>query len=81
MAALITLMNYWRNSVDKILQDHDIPLLKSAGKISKPDADELAAAEYEKFDARRKADEARQADKDDFIWLVDSANEIASDKK
>ena len=74
-------LDYWRSSVDKILQDHDIPLLKSTGKISKPAADELAAAEYEKFDARRKADEARQADEDDFFWLVDSANEIASDKK
>ena len=74
-------LDYWRGSVDKILQDHDIPLLKSTGKISKPAADELAAAEYEKFDARRKSDEARQADEDDFFWLVDSANEIASDKK
>lgn len=74
-------LDYWRDSVDKILQDHDIPLLKSTGKISKPAADEFAAAEYEKFDARRKADEAKQADEDDFFWLVDSANEIASGKK
>lgn len=40
-------LDYWRGSVDKILQDHDIPLLRSAGKISKPAANELATAEYE----------------------------------
>lgn len=74
-------LDYWRGSVDKILQDHDIPLLKSAGKISKPAANELAAAEYEKFDARRKADEAKQADEDDFFWLVDSVDKINSNKK
>lgn len=74
-------LDYWRGSVDKILQDHDIPLLRSAGKISKPAANELAAAEYEKFDARRKADEAKQADEDDFFWLVDSVDKINSNKK
>lgn len=74
-------LDYWRGSVDKILQDHDIPLLRSAGKISKPSANELAAAEYEKFDARRKADEAKQADEDDFLWLVDSVDKINSNKK
>lgn len=74
-------LDYWRGSVDKILQDHDIPLLRSAGKISKPAANELAAAEYEKFDARRKADEAKQADEDDFLWLVDSVDKINSNKK
>lgn len=74
-------LDYWRDSVDKILQGHDIPLLKSAGKISKPAANELAAAEYEKFDARRKADEAKQADEDDFFWLVDSVDKINSNKK
>lgn len=74
-------LDYWRGSVDKILQDHDIPLLRSAGKISKPAANELAAAEYEKFDARRKADEAKQADEDDFFWLVDSVDKINFNKK
>lgn len=74
-------LDYWRGSVDKILQDHDIPLLRSAGKISKPAANELATAEYEKFDARHKADEAKQADEDDFLWLVDSVDKINSNKK
>lgn len=74
-------LNYWRNSVDKILQDHDIPLLKSAGKISMAAAENIALTEYEQFNARRKTNEAKQADADDFIWLENSVNEIYSDKK
>lgn len=74
-------LNYWRNSIDKILQDHDIPLLKSAGKISKTAADNFALAEYEKFDAWRKTNEAKRADEDDFIWLTDSVNKIKLDKQ
>ena len=73
-------LDYWRSSVDKILQDHDIPVLKSAGKISKTTAENMALSEYEKFEARRKINEAKEADANDFIWLLDSVEEIASDK-
>lgn len=74
-------LDYWRNSVDKILSDHDIPILKDLGKISNEAAKIKAANEYNKFDARRKAAEAEQADKDDFIDLVNITDEISVAKK
>lgn len=74
-------LDYWRNSVDKILSDHDIPILKNLGRISNESAKIKAANEYDKFDARRKAAEAEQADKDDFIDLMSAADEISAAKK
>lgn len=74
-------LDYWRNSVDKILSDHDIPILKNFGKISNEAAKMKAANEYDKFDARRKATEAEQADKDDFIDLMSETDKISAEKK
>lgn len=74
-------LDYWRNSVDKILSDHDIPILKNLGKISNEAAKIKAANEYDKFDARRKAAEAEQADKDDFIDLMSETDKISAEKK
>lgn len=74
-------LDYWRNSVDKILSDHDIPVLKNLGKISNEAAKMKAANEYDKFDARRKAAEAEQADKDDFIDLMSETDKISAEKK
>ena len=74
-------LDYWRNSVDKILSDHDIPILKDRGRISNEAAKIKATNEYDKFDARRKAAEAEQADKDDFIDLINITDEISSVKK
>ena len=69
-------LGYWRSIVDKLLTDHDIPLLKTAGKISKIKADALADKEYAAFDAQRKHFEALQADKDDLIELELSVADI-----
>ena len=69
-------LDYWRSIVDKLLTDHDIPLLKTAGKISKIKADALADKEYAAFDAQRKHFEALQADKDDLIELESSVADI-----
>ena len=69
-------LGYWRSIVDKLLADHDIPLLKTAGKISKIKADALADKEYAAFDAQRKHFEALQADKDDLIELESSVADI-----
>lgn len=74
-------LDYWRNSVDKILSDHDIPILKNLGKISNEAAKMKAANEYDKFDAKRKAAEAEQADKDDFIDLMSETDKISAEKK
>ena len=69
-------LGYWRSIVDKLLADHDIPLLKTTGKISKIKANALADKEYAAFDAQRKHFEALQADKDDLIELESSVADI-----
>ena len=69
-------LDYWRSIVDKLLTDHDIPLLKTTGKISKIKADAIADKEYAAFDTQRKHFEALQADKDDLIELESSVADI-----
>ena len=62
-------LDFWRASVDKLLLDHNIPLLESHGKISMEQAHAYARKVYEDFDARRKAFDAAQADAIDIIEL------------
>ena len=62
-------MQYWRNSVDRLLAEHDIPLLSHHGQHSHEDMKALAYETYEKFDARRRHAEAVQADIDDMAEL------------
>lgn len=66
-------LDFWRASVDKLLLDHDVPLLKSHGKISMEQAKRHAALVYEEFNARRKAYEAVQADELDLLELEQEA--------
>lgn len=66
-------LDFWRASVNKLLLDHDVPLLQSHGKVSMEQAKAHAYQEYEAFDARRKAFEAAQADKLDLIELEQEA--------
>lgn len=69
-------LDFWRASVDKLLLDHDVPLLKSHGKISMEQAKKRAALVYEEFDARRKAYEAVQADELDLLELEQEAASV-----
>lgn len=69
-------LDFWRASVDKLLLDHDVPLLKSHGKISMEQAKKRAALVYEEFNARRKAYEAVQADELDLLELEQEAASV-----
>lgn len=62
-------LDFWRASVDKLLLDHNIPLLHSHGKISMEQAHSHARKLYEAYDARRKAFDAAQADAIDILEL------------
>lgn len=62
-------LDFWRASVDKLLLDHNIPLLHSHGKISMEQAHAHARKLYEAYDARRKAFDAAQADAIDILEL------------
>lgn len=70
-------LDYWRNTVDKLLDDHGIPLLSHHGHHSRDEMKTFVNNVYEEFDTRRKNQEAQQADEDDFRELE---NEIPSIK-
>ncbi|VFM96196.1 MAG: Uncharacterized conserved protein [Candidatus Kentron sp. G] len=60
-----TTMDFWRGNADRIIEGNDFQLLRNKGSISKQQMEESALGEYEKFDARRRAWEAAQADSQD----------------
>lgn len=62
-------LDYWRNTVDKLLSDHDIPVLSNHGRHPRREMLDTVNTAYETFDARRKQEEARQADEDDLKEL------------
>ena len=63
------ILDYWRNTVDKLLDDHGIPLLSHHGHHSRDEMKTFVNNVYEEFDTRRKDQEAQQADEDDFREL------------
>jgi len=62
-------MRDWRERLDAFLHFNQRHILHDAGKVSKAVADQLAVAEYDKFQARRLASEA-QADESAFEEAV-----------
>ena len=74
-------LEFWRASVDKLLLDHDVPLLQAHGKVSHKQAIDHANKIYENFDARRKAVEAKEADQADLLELEQTTAKIKSIKK
>ena len=71
-------LDYWRNTVDKLLSDHDIPVLSNHGRHSRREMLDTVNTAYETFDARRKQEEARQADEDDLKELESEIPAIKS---
>ena len=52
-------MQFWRNSIDKLLDDHDVPVLKTKGAYTHEQAKEFAEMSYLEFHNRRKKYEAQ----------------------
>ena len=73
-------LNYWRNAADKILLDHEVPLLKSRGRYSSARMKEIVSKEYDAFDKRRKEYEAAQADAQDLQELEADVKNIKEKK-
>lgn len=69
-------MNFWRENVDKILLANDQPLLRNAGTVTTKQKDEYARKLFEDFDARRKHQEAIDADMEDIEQLKELETEI-----
>lgn len=69
-------IKYWQENVDKIIEFNDKPLLRGAGSISKLQMENKVDAIYEEFNARRKKEDAKQADRDDFDELKRLGDEL-----
>lgn len=72
---------FWRSSVDKLLEDHDVPLLASSGKVSRRQMEERVNDIYTAFDARRKKSDAAAADREDLAELAADAHLISLEKE
>lgn len=74
-------LDYWHQAVNKLLSDHDIPILHDRGRHSHREMLKLMDTAYAAFDARRKQEEAKQADQDDLAELESEIPTIQSRKK
>ncbi|MGA1871992.1 MAG: virulence RhuM family protein [bacterium] len=59
-------MNFWRESVDRILEFNDRQILKHKGQISNTEMEKMVRKVYAEFDKKRKAYDARLADEQDL---------------
>ena len=75
---MVIAMSFWKENVDRILISNDQKILRGPGVISHPQMEKKVAAVYERFDARRKAQEAIEADQQD---LEDLEKQLKSRKK
>ena len=69
-------MNYWRDNVDKILLANEQPILLGAGTVSATQMEEFAHKVYDEFHARRKMQEALDADVEDMQQLFELEQEL-----
>ncbi|MBK7370904.1 MAG: virulence RhuM family protein [Saprospiraceae bacterium] len=73
-------LDFWPDSADKIIALNDKVLLHHKGSISNTEMEKLVEGRYEKFDANRKLQEARQADTQDMDELNELADKIKREK-
>ncbi|MCI6159331.1 MAG: virulence RhuM family protein [Selenomonadaceae bacterium] len=60
---------YWRGTVDKLLEDHGVPVLADRGSHSHDEMIRYVTDTYAEFDALRKKYDAQKADDDDLAEL------------
>lgn len=74
-------MNFWRESVDKIIDFQGMEVLQHKGGVSNEAMKKQIGEVYTLFNERRKKYEALQADKEDLQALKDLENEIKNRKE
>ena len=67
-------IDFWRDSVDKLLAFNDMKILEGKGSISNREMEEIAYNEYEEFNAMRKKYDVRAADEEDLKLLLEAQN-------
>ena len=70
----------WETKLDEFLQFHDRQVLPNAGSVTREEADEKAAQEYEEFSERRRLAIEAQAEEDQIRELEDLARKLPDTK-
>lgn len=73
-------LSFWREETDRLLTSYGIPVLASAGTVSRKQMMNHVDAVYSAFDARRKASDAEAADREDLEELEQDAKWLAASK-
>ena len=74
-------LDYWRKNVDNLLQFQGMDVLQGKGSVSNAEMESYAKNVYANFDAKRKQQEAQQADADDLKLLEDLERKIINQNK
>ncbi len=74
-------LDYWRKNVDNLLQFQGMDVLQGKGSVSNAEMESYAKNVYANFDAKRKQQEAQQADADDLKLLEDFERKIINQNK
>ena len=61
--------NFWKENIDKIIELNDKVVLNHKGKISHEEMEKIVSVVYEKFDTKRKINDAEMADELDMDEL------------
>ena len=69
-------LNYWRNNVDALLTFQGKDILQGKGEVSNASMESMVHKIYDKFNAKRKQLEVKQADADDLKMLEDIEKQI-----
>lgn len=69
-------LGYWQATADGVLSFNGKDVLQGKGSVSNAEMEKIVDAVYEKFNARRKAQEALEADQDDVKMLEEITNKI-----
>jgi hypothetical protein len=74
-------MNFWKENIDKIILLNDKAILQGKGKVSHPQMEKKVDELFASFDAKRKVEEAKQADAQDLEELKALESKIKYKKK
>lgn len=69
-------LDFWRNSVDRMLASNDQPLLDGPGSVSHEAMKTITTGRYEDFDTKRRKQEAIAADAEDLKAIEDLEKEL-----
>ncbi len=69
-------LDFWRSSVDRMLASNDLPLLDGPGSVSHEAMKIIAAERYDSFAAKRRQQEAIEADAEDLKAIEDLEKDL-----